>query len=99
MAKAMGLMEDAAAELARKKAASAKVKGLRSEIQAAEAEAAQLTAQQQHLQRQLASLTERLQRLEAQARPPGSPCGPGERAGLAARGPAVAGRGTGATAD
>lgn len=66
VAKAVGIMEEASGELGRKKQASAKVKGLRSEIHAAETEAAQLTAQHQHLQRQMASLSERLQRLEHQ---------------------------------
>lgn len=62
----MGMIEDAAAELSRKKAASQKAKALQAEIRSQETDAAQLAAEHSHLQRQISSLKERLQRLENQ---------------------------------
>lgn len=68
----MSSMEEVDAEIARKKEASRKAKGLKAEIQSHETEAAQLTAQHQHLRRQLTLINERLQRLEHQVRWEGS---------------------------
>jgi uncharacterized protein (DUF3084 family) len=64
--KCLDLMKEVEVEIGRKKAASARVKGLRGAIAAAGAEAAELEAQQQHLKRQMATLSDRIKRLESQ---------------------------------
>ena len=54
-------------QIARKKEASRRVKGLREQIGAHAADAAELEAQQQHLQRQTLTLRDRVRKLESQA--------------------------------
>lgn len=66
VSKALGLMEEAETEIARKKEVSRKVKALRAEVAASEHEATQLAATHQHLKRQQAALMDRIDRVKTQ---------------------------------
>ncbi|GBF91237.1 hypothetical protein Rsub_03557 [Raphidocelis subcapitata] len=65
--KCLELMREIENEVARKKEASRRVKGLREQISATSNDAADLEAQQQHLMRQQATLKDRIRKLESQA--------------------------------
>jgi hypothetical protein len=65
--KCLELMKEIENEVARKKEASRRVKGLRETIGATTNDASDLEAQQQHLLRQTATLKDRIKKLESQA--------------------------------